>query len=372
MTERGGEGGPTRVPQEVRPSRGSSGIERRSKLQPWVLAIGGAIVALIFESIFVLSYVGALHKPEPHDVPLAIVAPEAIANPLIQQIAAQTGDAFDPRVLSGPDELRRQLEEREIYGGVEISQTGLRLVVADAAGPAAARALETFAQGLAAAQNVPLTVEHVHQLPEGDPNGLTSTYLMIAWVFGGYFSAIVIGLLRGPTFANRQRALLRIGLLALFALASGFLGSLIVGPWLDALPDDNFLTISLAGALLVFAVAMMTSALQLLLGLVGTGISLLAFVLIGNPASGGIMPREFLPTFWREVGPWLPNWAGSEIIRSIAYFDGNAIGRPILVLAVYAVVGTALLLLFAGRVRPFTLGQDEAEAELATTAAFGA
>ncbi len=58
-----------------------------------------------------------------------------------------------------------------------------------------------------------------------------------------------------------------------------------------------------------------------------------------------------LPPFWRAIGPWLPNGAATTVTRSIAYFDGTQITGPLLVLAVWAVVGVAVSLVVT-RLRP--------------------
>ena len=58
-----------------------------------------------------------------------------------------------------------------------------------------------------------------------------------------------------------------------------------------------------------------------------------------------------MPTFWRVVGDWIPTGAGVDGVRQIVYFDSDAMTRPLLVLAAYALVGILLTLLVAGRGR---------------------
>jgi hypothetical protein len=144
---------------------------------------------------------------------------------------------------------------------------------------------------------------------------------------------------------------------------------LVADTWIGAI-TGHFWEIALVGAFVVFAVAVATMGLQLVLGIAGTAIVLIAFVLIGNPASGGIVPEQFLPGFWRSVGPWLPNGAGFTLLRNVLYFDGNGITRAGTVLAAYSLIGIALLLAFAERKRPVMLG-DDPESQLAAAAAAG-
>ncbi len=79
-----------------------------------------------------------------------------------------------------------------------------------------------------------------------------------------------------------------------------------------------------------------------MMGTVGIAVAILLFVVIGNPSAGGAVPAALLPTFWRTVGPWLPNGAATEAVRSAVYFDAAGIGGPVLVIAAWAVAGAVL------------------------------
>ncbi len=96
---------------------------------------------------------------------------------------------------------------------------------------------------------------------------------------------------------------------------------------------------------------MITLALQALTGIVGIGLAVLIVVIAGNPSAGGAFPLPMLPDFWRAIGPALPPGAGTWTARSIAYFRGNAVTGPLLVLSAWAVVGTAVTMLMSMRKR---------------------
>ena len=138
----------------------------------------------------------------------------------------------------------------------------------------------------------------------------------------------------------------------------------------------HFPALALAGILVCFAVGNLAVGLQAALGVLGTGTAILLFVVLGNPSSGGPFSTELLPGFWRTIGPWLPTGAGVDLIRNIAYFDGHATGRPIVVLLGWMVLGILLAALFA-RVRPLGLGMkadhelETAQAEAMSAAAAG-
>jgi hypothetical protein len=136
--------------------------------------------------------------------------------------------------------------------------------------------------------------------------------------------------------------------MALYAVAGGILGAVIVGPVLGALPGSVWAMAGL-GALVVFSVGMLTLALEALTGIVGIGLAVLVVVIAGNPSAGGAFPWPMLPPFWRAIGPWLPPGAGTWTARSIAYFHGNAVVTPLLVLSAYALAGAVVTLLFTLR-----------------------
>jgi hypothetical protein len=52
-------------------------------------------------------------------------------------------------------------------------------------------------------------------------------YAMIAWVFGGYIGATLIGLIGSPRDRGRTRAAERIGALACFGIVAGILSVVI-------------------------------------------------------------------------------------------------------------------------------------------------
>ena len=89
------------------------------------------------------------------------------------------------------------------------------------------------------------------------------------------------------------------------------------------------------------------------------------FVILGNSASGGPFARPLLPGLWRTIGGVLPPGASVDLARSALFFDGARIVGPIVVLAVWTALGTALALALGGRI----VDPVDAEAEAAAGAA---
>jgi hypothetical protein len=318
------------------------------EVSPRRLAVGGLVAALVLTLLFAFSYVGALHDPRPHRMPVAVTSPRAAA-----AVAASNG-VFVPRAYASERAVRDALHRRDVL----VALLPPRLLIASAGGYAATQ----YATTAFTTAQPQLRVVDVAPLPAGDARGLTLFYLDVALIFGGYFAATVVTTLVGPRSRSRRAAALRVGALLVFSLLAGFLTAVVVGPGIGALPD-HVAQVGAIGSLIVFAAAMATSALQTLLGVAGTLVALVIFVLFGNP-SAGLYPGSFLPGFWGAIGPWLPGGAGLSALRGAVYFDGAAIGGRLAVLAAYAVVGAAITIALGWR-----RGLRAPEAEMATAAA---
>ena len=213
----------------------------------------------------------------------------------------------------------------------------------------------------AAAGGAQLAVVPVHPLPPGDRNGAVSFLVVMALVVGGYLSATIATTIGGPA-THRWRAPVLAGVAVIGSLAT----DLVAGPLLGAIPTDKFFVLWALFAFVMLAVAWAAAALQALFGPVGTLIVIVVFVIFGAPAAGGTVPRPFLPSFWGTIGPYLPPGAGTTAVRNTIYFGGNGIGRALVVLAVYLLVGGAIVV----RVRRKASAQAlDAESEAAAGAA---
>jgi len=293
---------------------------------------------------FIGSYIGAFHHPSPHRIAIAVVYP----GPADQVVARLNGLSGAPlQAHAVPDEAtaRRQIDRREVYGALILSGTVAadRLLVAGAAGASVAQALTQVVGAVEQAQSHDLTTEDVKPARIGDARGLTAFYLALGWVVGGYLVAIAVSTSKGARPTNRHRALIRLSALLIYAILSGIAGSLIARSAFGALSGDAA-QLWWFGALLVFASGAVTMALQAVFGFIGVGLTVLLFVVLGNPSAGGAYPAPLLPTFWRVIGPWLPPGAGTEAIRGIAYFGGAGARPAALLLGTYAVFGIGVTL----------------------------
>jgi ABC-2 family transporter protein len=315
--------------------------------------------ALVLMLAFAFAYVGAFHEPTPHKVPIAVVGPPTVA----AQLNRLPGDPLDARQAASRHEALSQIDNRDVYGAYEVATN--RLFVASAANRATAVALEATFDRIAAAQRrPPARVTDVKPLPATDPNGTAAFYAVIAWVFGGYIGATLIGLIGDPRSRSRRRATARIGAFAGFGIVAGVLSVVMLRACFGVF-SGHMLAMCEIGALTIFASGAAAGGLQAAAGPAGTGLIILVFVILGNSASGGPFARPLLPGLWRTVGGVLPPGAGVDLARSALFFDGARIAGPIVVLVVWAALGTALALALGGRI----MNPTDVEARAAAGAA---
>ncbi|MFF8377407.1 DUF3533 domain-containing protein [Streptomyces sp. NPDC015661] len=320
--------------------------ELKSAVTPRAFLLVVGVFAL--QLLFITSYVGALHHPKPTDVPFGVVAPPRVAEQVTGQLGKLPGDPLDPRTVTDEAEARQQIMNRDIDGALVVDVTGRTdtLLVASGGGTVLSSALDSIFTTLEATQGRAVRTVDVAPASPEDFDGLSAFYLVVGWCVGGYICAAILAISAGSRPANLHRAVIRLGVLALYSVLSGICGAVIVGPILGALPGSIPALWGL-GTLVVFAVGAATLALQSVFGIVGIGLAILLIVVAGNPSAGGAFPLPMLPPFWKAIGPALPPGAGTWAARSIAYFKGNDMTASMLVLSAWAVVGSAVTLLMS-------------------------
>ncbi|MFB6613770.1 DUF3533 domain-containing protein [Streptomyces sp. NPDC085524] len=301
---------------------------------------------LALQLAFITSYIGAFHQPKPSEIPIAVAAPvEQLTERTVKQLDGLPGKPLDATAVQNRATAVEQIENRDVDGALIVNPAGTtdELLVASGAGASLSQALAEVVGIVEKAQGRTLKITDVAPADKGDARGLSSFYLVIGWCVGGYLCAAILAISAGARPANSARAIIRLGALLLYSIAAGLLGTLIAGPVLDALPG-SIMGLWGLGTLVVFAVGAITLAFQGLAGVVGIGLAILLVVVLGNPSAGGAYPYPLLPPFWSAIGPALPPGAGTYAARSISYFKGNGAGGPMLVLAGWAVLGSAVTL----------------------------
>ncbi len=327
----------------------------RSAEEPWrdrlkdvlgLRTIALLIGCIIVQFGFIGSYVGAFHNPDPHALTVAVVADHGAAPKVAGQLNAQPGDALKAYPYADMDRARDDLRhgKRQAVYVYNVQGSKDTLMLNSAEGSSVTGAMTTIFQQVVAGQNRQLTTQDAVPVQKGDARGLTSFYLVVGWLVGGYLMASLLGIRKGPKARNFRRVLWRMAGCAGYAVFSGIGGALIVGPILDAL-NGHFWAMAGIGMAVSFAASVFTMGMEGLFGIIGVGVSILIFVVLGNPSAGGAFGYQLLPGFWRAVGPWLPNGAGVDAVRSLIYLDSYHVWAHIGIILGWCVLGVVALLL---------------------------
>jgi len=333
------------------------------------VALTGTIVLVVAAALqlaFVGSYVGALHNPMSHSVPVDLVAPYTIAPALTKSLDALPGRPLEMHKAVSSITARADVLARRAYGYFAPHSKGRdTLIVASAANNATAVALQRIFDGVETTRHrPPPRVVDLAPLPPSDPNGLSGFYAVVAWMIGGYLGATLLGLVGRPRARSRARALSRILALAVYAIASGVLSVLLLDQGIGVL-GGHFEDLCGVAALSIFAAGAATAGFQALLGMAGTAVAVVVFVVLGNPSSGGPYARDLLPEFWRVIGGYLPPGAAVDLVRNVLYFGSADVQTPLVVLGAWAAGGAVLALVLGGRRVSARAAEGEAAAGMA-------
>lgn len=331
-----------RDPKHAAPSFGQE-LRDSVDARTVVLMIG----VLLLQIAFVWSYVGAFHDPTPSKVPVAVVAPtQQIGEQAVAKLNAIDGSPVSAHVVATEAAARQQIEDADTSAALLINPQGSQdtLLVASGGGTSVVTSMETVFTRALATQQRTITTEDVVPLQSGDARGLTGFYLAIGWMVGGYLVASLLGVAKGTRAHNLTRATARVLGLLPYAFLSGVGGALVVDQGLGAITGHFWALVGI-GTLVSYAASTVTIAFQSFLGVLGIGLAVLLFVVLGNPSAGGAYQSDVLPTFWRVIGDVLPNGSATEAIRRVVYFGGTGVWPYLLTIAVWALAGIVLTLL---------------------------
>jgi hypothetical protein len=300
---------------------------------------------LLLQFGFVLSYVGAFHSPTPHRIAIAVVAPAAISTKVVSGLNDIATAPLRATVVANQAAAKREVRNATTSAAfiVEPQSRVDHLFVANAGGMSVATAVVKIMTKVDASEKRAIAVTDLVPVQPGDGEGLTGFYLVIGWLVGGYLVAALLSIAAGSQPVTPRRATYRLMAVVPYAIISGLGGALIVDQILGAL-TGHFLALWWLGALLVAAAATVTMAFQALFGIIGIGLTVIVFVILGNPSAGGAFQPPLLPPFWRTIAYALPNGAGTDSVRRIVYFGANGIAGHLILISVYVLAGAIIAL----------------------------
>ncbi|MGI5245771.1 hypothetical protein [Dactylosporangium sp. CA-139066] len=300
--------------------------------------VGGIVLLLTaLLGLIMVAFAWPATRSSVHDVPLAVAGPDQAAAQVVRQLDAKRPGAFDVRVVADTAAAERLIRDREVYGAIDLTTGKPQVIIASAASPVVAQALQQLALGLAPSggEGTAPAVRDLVPLPADDPRGAGLAAGALPLVLGGIMAA---GLITSLVAGIGRRVT---GALA-FAITGGLALVAILQYWLGSL-EGNFWTNSGVVALSIAATALTLLGLESLLGVAGLGLGGALMMLLGNPLSGLASAPEMLPSGWGAIGQYLPPGAAGSLLRSTAFFDGGGALPHLLVLIGWAVLGLLLV-----------------------------
>lgn len=336
------------------------------------LGIAGSLVVLVI----VLAFLWPTKTTSAHNVPVSIVGPAAAVAALEGGVAAQSPGTFDFLEAGGRAEAIAQIEDRETYGAIILTEgrAAPEVLTAPAAGTAATQMLNGVAAQLqaqlthqvaAAGGNTAAaktSITPILPLSDSDPSGSGLTAASFPLTIGGMIGGVLISLL----VVGSMR---RLAALAGFGVAAGLALALVLQKWFEFLQGDFWVNAA-AIALSVVATASFIVGCTSLLGTKGISIGSVLTMLVGNPLSAAGAPWQFLPEPWGVVGQFFVPGASNWLIRSLSYFPDANLAPQWWILSIWAAVGLILTVTDHFRARatmhvaPATLDEPEREREL--------
>ncbi|WP_433316320.1 hypothetical protein [Micromonospora chersina] len=301
---------------------------------PWMLAALLASLVVVVQALLVPLFAAPAANLAPRDLPVAVAGPPPATADLAARLAAARPGGFAVTTLPDATAADRALRDREVYAAFVVGPDGVALHTAPAASPTVAALLTEAAGQLSAGRPVPV-VQVVPADPD-DPRGAGFAAGFLPLALTGMLAAVLL------TVLVARRAVRLAGLLG-YAVLAGLAGTAVLHGWLGVLAGDPWREAAAIG-LFALATAATVAGLGALLGRAGLGLGALLVFLVGNPLSAVAAAPELLPQPWGVVGQFLPVGAGGTLLRSAAFFDGAGAGRSLAVLAGYALVGLALVL----------------------------
>jgi hypothetical protein len=322
---------------------------------PTTVAVGLGLVGAVVATVLGFLTFGVQATVAPDHVPLAVATPD---NPALRQAASQIashgGDTVSWQVTD-PAHARELLEDKEVYGILEINQgPAVTIVTSGAVNPGgtqvAQQVLTGAAQGLLGAfaqQQVDVQPPRVETIHPASAAGRTAPLAASAllWI-GALVGSMAFGLLavrRGmrPTATARLTLVASIGVLATGAVVG------LMKLW------DSSLNVSweVLGFLLLTAVAFAAVQGGLLRLLRLRAAAILGPMYLLAPAVAGTVPEMLDPAYRTLLWSWTPFRFSAEGLRSLLQGvpDAPDVRTGVIVLASMAVVGLAVMLWPGGR-----------------------
>ncbi|GAB2625786.1 hypothetical protein GCM10027168_66900 [Streptomyces capparidis] len=315
----------------------------RFRRSPFSAAAVIILIASAAAGLFAASYCLAMANPTPHRIPVGVTGSSPDSTRLIRALERGLGTSLPLHRYQDERAALRGVAEQEVFAVLQLRPDGAEVRVAGASGASVERLFAQAAPRAGQQVGVPVTVRDVRPLQSTDPQGLAIFYVSLAAVVIGFIGATQLGV-----HARALNAGERVAATCLYAVLGGF--AICAGvDWLLGVLDLPFAESWGILALTMFASGMVFTMFHTLVGRWAILPTWGLMVLIGNPSSGGAVSWPLLPEPYGAIGRWLPPGASVNAQHNAIYFAGHQHVFPFLVLGGWAVLATAVFLVWRER-----------------------
>ena len=312
--------------------------ERKSRAS----ALIGAFLITLISVVFIISFMGALHKPRPRSVPLGIVGTSSQASTLSAALGHQAPGGFT--VASYPTQAAagNAITGRSIDAALVPGRRLQLLLAATAVGSAVTDATIKDVHAAVHAAGGLLAVQNIHPLPANDPEGISQVFFVVALLA----PSLVFGNLLMTRIGEGLRPLSHLAAIVIYAVIVGALAAVFTDAVVGALVGAPWGLFGI-GTLLAFAAAVMAAAVTRWAGGIGYLLLFLLFIPVGIASSGTTLGPNMITSWYADLGKALPPGSALPAVQNTVYFNGNAITAALLILSAWALAGAIALALVA-------------------------
>jgi len=297
-------------------------------------AVLAALVIVAFmECLIAFNYTDSGHEPIATNMPFGVTG----SSPILTQVEK----TYSLQVTHYPNAsaVKTAIGQAKLFGALEPGSPASTLIVVPTASDLAPLDLAVQFENAAKSLKMQLKVQNYAPvpLPTKDPFGIVPALMLIPLLIGGYICST--NLLAATGKPERWRGFVLVG----FAIVAALVVDLIVCLWLQGYATDTFWIVWPIAALIILVTALVAAVLQKLIGAIGTLLTVILVMLFGNPSNGGATGVPYLPTFWRDIGPFLPPRNAYILLHNTIYFHGNGITQALVALLLYAGIAGIIL-----------------------------
>lgn len=327
---------------------------------PMKVVISHMVPTFLMGLFMTFAYLAGFHRPAPHEVPIAVVGPQAVTGPVMEKLQAGLGDMVSLRALPDSAAAREALRHLEIAGAFIPGREEGKVLLAPAASDTTAMVVQRMFEAVSHKTGLPISYRNVVPLSSNDPVGQNAFFFLVVISVTSYALSIAIAA-AGATRSWRERRLLALAAALAITLIEGGVAAGLFGMFAGHVPA--VLGISFLYSLAVLLVGI---GLHPLLERYSTMIYATVFVGLNFTSSGGVFEPFMQPRFFDALNQF---WIGGgyiEALRRIVYFPQVSLSGPMMVVLGWLLFGAlcvALGIWYEKRHKPRPLSESRMELE---------